>query len=93
MEKVKAYEVQLDKELSKIPQLNQLESASGVKKTHMVAGAAAFATLLIFFNIAGQLLTNIVGFGYPAYASFKAIESADKDDDIQWLTYWYLQLL
>jgi hypothetical protein len=28
--------------------------------------------------------SNLVGFVYPAYASFKAIESADKEDDKQW---------
>lgn len=88
MESLHAYENQLDKELSKIPQLRQLETASGVKKTHMAAGVAATAALFIFFNIAGQLITNVIGFAYPAYQSFKAIESSHKEDDTQWLTYW-----
>jgi len=37
---------------------------------------------------AAALCSNLVGFVYPAYMSFKAIESEDKSDDTIWLTYW-----
>ena len=35
-----------------------------------------------------KLVSDLVGFVYPAYASFKAIDSDDPNDDTQWLTYW-----
>ncbi|KAF9436201.1 ER membrane protein DP1/Yop1 [Entomortierella beljakovae] len=86
--KVRYYNAQLDKELSKYPQLLQLEAVTGVPKTYFVAGAGAFFFLMIFFNFAGKLLSNLLGWVYPAYRSFKALETPEKDDDRQWLTYW-----
>ena len=88
MDKFNEIESKLDVELSKIPQLRSLEAATGVKKTYTVAGVSALVLLFLFFNIFGQLITNLIGFAYPAYASFKAIHSSDKEDDKQWLTYW-----
>jgi len=35
-----------------------------------------------------KLISDIFAFAYPAYMSFKAIDSADPTDDTQWLTYW-----
>ncbi|KAF8926830.1 TB2/DP1, HVA22 family-domain-containing protein [Dissophora ornata] len=86
--KVRYYNAQLDKELSQYPQLNRFQALTGVPKTYLALGGGAFMVLMIFFNFAGKLLSNILGWVYPAYRSFKALETPALDDDKQWLTYW-----
>ncbi|KAF9423321.1 ER membrane protein DP1/Yop1 [Podila epigama] len=86
--KARYYNAQLDKELSKYAKLNQLEVATGVPKTYFAIGAGSFVAVMIFFNFAGQLFSNLLGWVYPAYRSFKALETPEKEDDKQWLTYW-----
>merc|ERR1712126_200283 len=74
------------------------EDIIGPEKTHTLlqeeykpywkAGSILLVGLLLVSGVFGQLISNLVGFLYPAYVSFKAIESHRKDDDTKWLTYW-----
>jgi len=78
----------LDRELTKIPLACKAEKRTGVKKVYLALGGFATLFLMLFMNWAGSLITNLVGFVYPAYMSVHAVESPDKSDDTQWLIYW-----
>lgn len=45
---------------------------------------------LILVSFGQNPLCHFIGFFYPMYASFKAVESPDPTDDTQWLTYWII---
>jgi receptor expression-enhancing protein 5/6 len=82
------YMVQLDKELSRYPILLQLEEKTNIPKSYGVLIAAATFLSTIFINTLALPVSNIVGFAFPAYLSFRALETPGHEDDVQWLTYW-----
>ncbi|TMW64744.1 hypothetical protein Poli38472_011624 [Pythium oligandrum] len=88
MDKVQVYLDKWSKDLDKIPVLQKAQDATGVEKLYLVAGGSAVLLLLLLIGFGAGLICNIVGFVYPAYESFKAVESDCKKDDVQWLTYW-----
>lgn len=65
-----------------------VEEKTGVNRKFLLGGLVAFLAIYLVIGYAGGLVVNLLGFAYPAYMSVKAVESVDKDDDTQWLTYW-----
>jgi len=87
-DKANYYVSQLDKELSKYPTLNQFEQRTQIPKSYAFIGAVGLLAILHAVNAFASPVSNLVGWGIPAYLSVKALESPGHNDDIQWLCYW-----
>jgi len=70
------------------PLLAKLEELTKIKRIYLTYGFLGFLALYLVFGYAAQLVCNLIGFGWPAYQSLKALESSTKDDDTKWLMYW-----
>jgi len=81
MAKIEAY-------LDRIGFLHDLEEKTKVQKKFIAAGISFVVVLFILFGFGAGPLCNFVGFMYPAFASFKALEANNHADDRHWLTYW-----
>ena len=86
--KLQEYKTLLEKELDKYPITNELETRTKVPKAYIFLGLLGVLALMIIFDIGAKFLVNVIGFVYPAYSCFKAIESPEKDDDVQVHTYY-----
>ncbi|KTW27357.1 hypothetical protein T552_02336 [Pneumocystis carinii B80] len=89
-DKLQAHVSRLDKELSQYSYLNQFERQWGIKKVYAVGAVIGLYFFLIFINVGGRFLSNILGCIIPMYYSVLAIESSNKANNIQWLSYWVI---
>lgn len=68
--------------------LKELEEKTGVSKVFFFVGFTALFCGLLYLAGGAKLMVDLAGFLYPAYMSFKALDTAETTDDVQWLTYW-----
>uniref|UniRef100_A0A0R3RSW2 Receptor expression-enhancing protein n=1 Tax=Elaeophora elaphi TaxID=1147741 RepID=A0A0R3RSW2_9BILA len=74
--------IQLNKVLSLMEEKTQLP------REQLAYGMMGLVAVYLVIGSLAQLVCNLIGFGYPAYASVKAIRTEQKEDDTQWLIYW-----
>ena len=68
--------------------MKEIEKKTGYSKVYFFLLAFTILSTVIYSLGGAKLITDLVSFVYPAYMSFKAIESSNEADDSQWLTYW-----
>ena len=68
----------------------KLETETGVPKALFFLPACILLCVVTTLVGGFKLVVDLAGFLYPAYMSFKSMDSGSKDDSgsKQWLTYW-----
>ena len=74
--------------LDRMPQLQIIEEKTKLKPSYIFLIFFALLLLLSPFLKTHGIMTSLVCYLIPAYLSFLALESVDKEDDIRYLTYW-----
>ncbi|OMJ78268.1 hypothetical protein SteCoe_21945 [Stentor coeruleus] len=88
MDQIKEKIDSLTAHFEKIPYLKVASEKVGIPLGQLVIGVMLFLVLFVLLGFGASLIIHAVGILYPAYMSFKAIESPSEDDDKLWLTYW-----
>ncbi|KAL3666948.1 hypothetical protein V7S43_007895 [Phytophthora oleae] len=88
MDKLMEYKDKISAKLERYEKIVELEKQTGVDKFYIFVVGALLAGILLFVVGGEELVVGLVGFIYPAYMSFKAINTPGTGDDTQWLTYW-----
>lgn len=89
-DKANYYVSQLDKELGKYPYMTQMEQKTSIPKAWAFIGTSILLLIGMLVNSLAAPISNFIGWLLPAYLSFRALETKEAEDDIQWLTYWVI---
>lgn len=77
-------------ELDNYPPAAKWCSYIHIKPSYLGLIGLILASMILIFEYGSYWFTFFFGFIYPAWASYKAIETPGVEDDTQWLTYWVI---
>ncbi|CDW77174.1 UNKNOWN [Stylonychia lemnae] len=80
----------MNKEGEKVLLIKFISEKTKLPPSYIILGSLIASCLVLMLEIAESLISRLVGVVYPGIKSLYAIESADKADDKQWLTYWLI---
>ena len=61
---------------------------SGLEEKYIRYILYGLVIIIFMCGLGGSIVARLVGYFYPAFESFKALESIQSRDDRKWLTYW-----
>merc|ERR1719379_2941298 len=87
-----------DKKAKRFLPAREVAEFLGVEPAQVALAFIVFLLGFLLFGIGGNLITQLVGFVYPAYESFKALEPDNEKRENPrmmrtWLTYWIVYSL
>merc|ERR1719388_269705 len=87
-----------DKKAKRFLPAREVADFLGVEPAQVALAGIVFLLSFLLFGIGGNLITQLVGFVYPAYESFKALEPDNEKRENPrmmrtWLTYWIVYSL
>jgi receptor expression-enhancing protein 5/6 len=63
------------------------EEKTKVPIEYLVCGLAIIPLIMVYYGWFDRTICNLIGFGYPTYATIVALEKNKADSEF-WLTYW-----
>jgi receptor expression-enhancing protein 5/6 len=67
---------------------NLIEEKTKIPIELSILGVIGVLAAFLFIGIGANIITNIVGFIYPFYATLKSIEADNREENQEWLIYW-----
>jgi hypothetical protein len=65
--------------------LDSLHRSTGLKRSYLLVSGVMAVLSFIFFGFGAHFLIDVIGFSWPAYMTFKALETeSDSSDDKFW---------